>query len=307
MNKKILIATDGSTYSNQALVYAAKMFKDRQEISFHLLNCTAPSHGALPEPVNNQSSLFPTSEENNNRCKAANTCLKQAKERLCRLGITADRITSTVVATDNIARAIQGEAEHQLVDCIVIARRGIGFVGEMLLGSVSADLFRKCHQIPLWIIDGEVTSKNILISVDGSCHSLMAVDHLAHILSGRGDIQIFLYHFTNFFQSKAGLREQLHPKWDEDWCKTYLTGKNEIYDAPLQLLREADIPEGQVTILPESKHIDESSSMISQARRHQCGTIVMGRPRAGMTRSIWGEVASRTIKNTQNMTLWIVG
>jgi nucleotide-binding universal stress UspA family protein len=135
----------------------------------------------------------------------------------------------------------------------------------------------------------------------------MAVDHLAHIVSGREDIQIFLYHFKRFFQGKAGLQEQLHPKWDEDWCKTYLTGNNSIYDAPLQLLREADIPEGRVTILPESKHIDESSSMINQARRHQCGTIVMGRPRAGMTRSIWGEVASRTIKNTQNMTLWIVG
>ena len=307
MNKKILIATDGSTYSNQALVYAAKMFGDRQEIGFHLLNCTALNHGALPEPADNQHSLFPASAENDGRRSSADTCLNQAKERLCRSGITADRVTTSVVAAGNIARAIQGEAERLLVDCIVIARRGIGFVGEMLLGSVSADLFRKCHQIPLWIIDGEVTSKNILISVDGSCHSLMAVDHLAHILSGREDIKIFLYHFKKFFQSKARLREQLHPKWDENWCKTYLTGENSIYDAPLQLLREADIPEDQVTILPESKHINESSSMISQARRHHCGTIVMGRPRAGMTRSIWGEVASRTIKNTQNMTLWIVG
>ena len=307
MNKKILIATDGSTYSNQALVYAARMFGDRQDISFHLLNCTPPNHDALPEPLDSQHSLFPTSAATDGRRNSANSCLQQAKERLCRLGITADRITSSVAAAGNIARAIQGEAERLLVDCIVIARRGIGFVGEMLLGSVSADLFRKCHQIPLWIIDGEVTSKNILISVDGSCHSLMAVDHLAHILSGREDIQIFLYHFKRFFQGKAGLRKQLHPKWDEDWCKTYLTGKSSIYDAPLQLLRETGIPESRVTILPESTHIDESSSMIGQARRHQCGTIVMGRRRAGMTRSIWGEVASRTIKNTQNMTLWIVG
>ena len=308
MKKQILIATDGSTYSNQALVYTAKLFGDRPDITFHLLNCTSSSHRALPEPMDGQNSLFPTSAENDSRCEAANSCLKNAKERLYRQGITADRVTSSVVAAGNIAQAIQGAAEHLLVDCIVIARRGIGFVGEMLLGSVSADLFRKCHQIPLWIIDGEVTSKNILVAIDGSCHSLMAVDHLAHILSGREDIRILLYHCQRFFHSKAEyIREQLHPKWDEEWCNTYLTGEHAIYDGPCQLLREVGIPNSQVTILPETKHIDESSSIISQARRHQCGTIVMGRRRAGMTRRIWGEVAARTIKNTQNMALWIVG
>jgi nucleotide-binding universal stress UspA family protein len=100
-----------------------------------------------------------------------------------------------------------------MVDSVLITRRGIGFVGEMLMGSVSADLFRKCHGIPLWIIDGEVTSKNILVAVDGSCHSLMAVDHLAHILSGIADVRIFLYHSLRLFQTKVEKRELLHPKW----------------------------------------------------------------------------------------------
>jgi nucleotide-binding universal stress UspA family protein len=307
MQKKILIATDGSSCSNQALVYAARLFVDRQDTTFHLLNCTSQGHGALPEPADSHNSLFPSSTENETRCNAANSCLNQAKERLYRSGITADCVSSSVVTAGNIAQAIQGAAEHLLVDCILIARRGIGFVGEMLLGSVSADLFRKCHQIPLWIIDGEVTSNNILIALDGSCNSLMAVDHLAHILSGREDVRIFLYHCQRIFHNKSGLREQLHPKWDEDWCNTYLTGKKDIYDAPLQLLREANIPENQVTILPETAHIDKSSSIIGQARRHQCGTIVMGRGRAGIKRRIWGEVTTRTINHTQNMALWVVG
>jgi nucleotide-binding universal stress UspA family protein len=307
MNKQILIATDGSTYSNQALVYAAKLFGDQPEVTFRLLNCISPSHVPLPEPEDSRNSLFPSSVETDLKHNAANSCLNHAKEHLYRLGITADRITSSVIAAGNIAQAIQIEAEHLMVDSILIARRGIGFVGEMLLGSVSADLFRKCHQIPLWIIDGEVTSKNILVYVDGSCHSLMAVDHLAHILSGRKDIQIFLYHCQRLFQSKAEKRGALHPKWTEDWCSLYLTGSNAMYDAPCQLLREADIPDNMITILPEKTNIDESGSIISQARIHHCGTIVMGRLRAGMARGIWGEVATRTIKNTQDMVLWIVG
>jgi hypothetical protein len=71
-------------------------------------------------------------------------------------------------------------------------------------------------------------------------------------------------------------------------------------------LHEAGIPKDQIIILPEATHINESSSIISKARRHQCGTIVMGR-RAGIARGLWGEVATRTIKHTQDMALWIVG
>jgi nucleotide-binding universal stress UspA family protein len=306
--KQILIATDGSTYSDQALHYVARLFGCQQETTFHVLTCTSPSHSALPESTDNKNSLFPSSAENESRYSAANSCLNQAKERLIRLGISADRITFSVVAGNNIARNIQAEAEHLLVDSILVARRGIGFVGEMLLGSVSADLFRRCHQVPLWIIDGEVTLKNILISVDRSCHSLLAVDHLAHILSGRSDIKIFLYHCQRFFRSKVIYeREHFYQKWDKNWCDDYLSSQENVYTGPCQLLHEAGIPKDQINILPEATHIDESSSIISQAHRYECGTIVMGRPRAGMARGLWGEVATRTIKHTQDMALWIIG
>ena len=309
MIKQILIATDGSTYSNQALAYVARLFGGEVEITVHLLNCTNPGHSSLPEPADSENTLFPSSAESANKSLAANSCLRQARERLCRLGIAENRITSSVVSTGGIADAIQRETERLLADCILVARRGIGFVGEMLLGSVSADLFRKCHLIPLWIIDGEPVSKDILISIDGSCHSLMAVDHVAHILSERRDIQIFLFHSRGPFQNKAAFnKDQTHPRWGEQWCETYLKGENAILEGPRQLLLEAGIPPERITILPKTTHFDESSSILSHARRHRCGTIVIGRSgRAGMRRQIWGDTADRTIKNTQNMALWVVG
>jgi len=307
MYKKIVIATDGSSCSNQALAYIAMLFAGRPEFTFHLVNCVRESHGALPEPIDDKNTLFPGSEVDEERSVVTNSCLRLARERLIRAGIHSERIKSSVIAAGSISKAIQAEAEHLLVDAVLVARRGIGFVGEMLLGSVSADLFKKCHQVPLWIIDGEITKKDILLSVDGSSHSLMAADHLGYILSGRQDIQIFLYHCRRFFQSKEQCDcEQLYPRWDEHWCKTYLMGDNPIYDGPVQLLFEAGIPKARITVLPEATRIDSSSSIINQARRHQCGTIVMGRRRPGLVRGIWGEVAGKTIKNTQDMALWIV-
>jgi nucleotide-binding universal stress UspA family protein len=309
MLKQILIATDGSSYSCQALTYVAQLFGDEPEVTFHLLNCTGTGHSALPEPLDGQNSLFPSSADSAHTALAANGYLRQAKDRLRRQGIAENRISASVVSAGGIAQAIQREAERLLADCILVARRGIGFVGEMLLGSVSSDLFKKCHLIPLWIIDGEPVARNILISADGSCQSLMAADHVAHIFSARRDIQIYLLHCRRPFQSKAEFKaEQTHPHWGEHWCDTYLKGENAVMEGPRQLLLESGIPLEQITILPRITHLDQSNSIISQARRHQCGTIVLGRPgRAGMRRQLWGDTADRTIKNTQNMALWVVG
>ncbi len=308
MYKQILIATDGSGSSNTALAYISMLFAGRPEFTFHLVHCVKESQGALPAPIDDKNTLFPGSENDEERSAATNSCLRNARERLVRYGIPAERIKSSVIAAGSISRAIQAEAEYLLVDAVLIARKGIGFMGEMLLGSVSADLFKRCHQVPLWIIDGEVKHRDILLYVDGSSHSLMAADHLGYILSGRQNIRIFLYHCRRFFEPKIEYdHKELSPRWDEHWCKTYLMGENPTYDGPCQLLFEAGIPKSQITVLPEATKIDSSSSIINQARRHQCGTIVMGRRFPGMVRGIWGEVASKTIKHTQNMSLWIVG
>jgi len=308
MFKQILIATDGSSCSDHALSYTTMLFAGRPEFTLHLVNCVRESHGALPEPIDDKNTLFPGSEHNEERSAVTNNCLRLARERLIRVGVPDERIKSSVIAAGSVSRAIQAEAEDLLVDAVLIARKGLGFVGEMLLGSVSADLFKKCHQIPLWIIDGEVKKRDILLSVDGSYHSLMAADHLGYILSGRQDIQIVLYHCRRFFEKKVeNDLEQVHARWGEHWCKTYLMGDNPTYEGPRQVLFEAGIPKNRITILPKATRIDSSSSIINQARRHQCGTIVMGRRLPGMVRGIWGEVASKTIKHTQNMALWIVG
>ncbi len=94
---------------------------------------------------------------------------------------------------------------------------------------------------------------------------------------------------------------------DKAWVNAYLAGKGCLFDGPAQVLLDANIPKKMITILPETANIEESTSIISHARKNNCGTIVMGRRRAGMARGIFGEVANRTILRTQNMALWLIG
>ena len=309
MEKKILIAVDGSIYSSQSLEYVALLFADTPNIHFHLITCIGAGESIIPVATDDRNSLLPDAPGAGRKRLTAQTYLQKAIDKLARLGIAPERITSSVeISGQNIAGTIQYQAEHLLVDSVLVGRRGLNALSEMLLGSVSSTLLKNCHEIPLWIIDGEVTNRNFLAPVDGSLPSLMAIDHLGHIMEGRQDITIFLFHCHRFLEKKSEADlESCYLIWGKEWCDTHLTGEDHIFDGPTQLLIEADIPLGNIIILPEVSDLETAHGILRQAHKQQCGTIVIGRRGDGTTKGILGSVSDRTIKHSQDIALWVIG
>ncbi len=309
MEKKILLAIDGSSCSTLAAEYIAMLFSGRPEVKIHILHCMQSSGSVLPEPEDPANSLMPNSHRFDKHQAAGLRFLKMSEERLIALGISADRLTSsTLSGGSNIANSLKSYAEKQIVDGLVVARRGLGVVAEMLMGSVSAELFKKCRTVPLWIIDGKVECKKFLIAVDGSIGSLMAVDHLAHIFAGREDVTFFFFHTKGLLAAKIQCTpENFFSRWGKEWCENNLQGRNCLFNGPIQLLVDAGIAKERIHTLPEPTVLEESMSIISHAKKHGCGTIVLGRRREGMAKGLLGSVSNRTILQTQNMALWLVG
>ena len=309
MKKQIQIAVDGSTYSGQALEYIALLFGDRPEVDLHLMTCISSSAGAFPVPADNRNSLFPELPGLRKKKMAAQHLLDKATDKLVHLQISPERIkTSVTNSGQDIGATIQRQAEHLLMDSILIGRRGLNTLSEMLLGSVSATLLQKCHSIPLWILDGEVANKNFLAPVDGSVPSLLAIDHLAHIMEGRQDITIFLFHCHRFLGKKIEANPaSFYHTWDKEWCDTHLTDDDHLFRGPTQLLIEAGIPEDHIIILPEAVDVEAAHSILRQAEKNHCGTIVIGRRGDGTASKLLGGVSDRTIKYGQDVALWLVG
>jgi len=309
MDKKILIAVDGSSYSTQALEYIALFFADTPNIHFHLMTCVSGQESIIPSNADSRSSLLPISHGNEGKRQAALNTLQNATDKLIHLRVPSDRIHSSIEPSGHdIAATIQRLAEHLLMDSVLIGRRGLNTLSEMLLGSVSATLHKKCHAIPLWIIDGEVRNRNILVPVDGSLPSLLAIDHLAHILEGRQDIAIYLFHCLHFIGKKSDTTlESFYHLWNKEWCDAHLSGDKNLFHGPTQLLIESGIPENNIIILPVTSDLEAARSIVRQAEKHQCGTIVIGRRGDGTTKGILGGVSDRTAKRAQNIALWMVG
>lgn len=307
MNKTILVAIDGSVYSGNSLDYLARLFKGDPSLLIHLLSI-APSGGAGKEwmfEVDPHRSQSPEAEK---RARQARRTLKEAEERLVRNGLAAERIESRVRIASGISNAIREEAERGQYDCVLIGRRGLGAVGSMFFGSTSGELVEKCHRTPLWIVDGQVTEDRFLLAVHSRPSSLMAADHLAFMLKDHPTAEILLYHSNAVFSSQQPSRdEEFHEQWGREWCEQYLDIENFLFHAHAQLLAENGIPRRRISQLPMQMHLDIGSDLLRQAKQHRCGTIVIGRRRRDQHKGQLTGVSDKTLKQAQNIAVWLAG
>ena len=123
--------------------------------------------------------------------------LEKQKERMITMEVPSERIER--VAQQRIigrSKAILEYARKGIYDAIVVGRGGLSRIQKTFMGSTSADLLESADVIPVWMVDGNVTSKRILVAVDGSESSYRAIDHAGFILSENPEIKFSLFHVS---------------------------------------------------------------------------------------------------------------
>ncbi|WP_456385485.1 universal stress protein [Desulfolithobacter sp.] len=308
MEKKILVAIDGSVYSSSSLDYLIRQFANDRDICVHLLSIIS-SAGKDDNWMFEVDSLRQHSPSEHRRKLVAEKYLKDAKSRLVRNGMTESRIShEALITTSSVATAIHHYAVHGLYDSLLVGRRGMGMVSEMLMGSVSSYLAKKCHEVPLWIIDGEVTSRRFLLAVHCVPASLLAADHLAFFICSNPDTEVLLYHSNALFGTRAKSRqEDFHKQWGKEWCDKYLDLDDHLFQAHTQILIEGGVPKERITRLPTGTNLEASHDLLRKARKHRCGTIVLGRRGRDADKGVLGGVSDRTMQHAENMAVWLVG
>lgn len=308
MEKSVLVAIDGSVYSSNSLDYLLKIFGKDANLHVHLTSVVSAS-GAGQDwmfDVDPMRELTPAAEK---RSRVANRYLKDAKARLVRNGLTKEQVSYTVkTASVGISTCLHQEANQGQYDAILIGRRGIGTVGGMFFGSTSGELIEKCHETPIWIIDGEISSQRFLLAVQSRPESLMAADHLAFMLKDHPDVEICLYHSNTMFgKQQPAQAEDFHAQWGRAWCEQYLDLENFLFYAHAQVLIDSGIPKNKITQLPAQMHLNVGADLLRQAKKFNCGTIVIGRRGRQAGKGLIKGASDQTIKQAQNIAVWLVG
>lgn len=310
MDRKILVAVDGSVHSSHALHYIGQLYNNLPGIHVHLLTIVPLSASAAARDCLDEAELLNTISP-----AARNTLLSQKKyvqnavEHLVRSGIPTAQISSSVQpARMGICHDILQEARKGHFDALVIGRRGIGKIEELFMGSVSSAILEKCHDIPLWIIDGKVNSCKFLVPIDGTFNSLNAIDHLAYMLAENPCAEVTLFHSSALLASRADVNpEEFYEKWGKDWCDEHLRRPDSLFHAPRQLLKESGFPEERIFWLETFKGIDPSRQILRQALVDDFGTIVIGRRGSEVEKGVLKRVSDRVLHLAEQVAVWIVG
>ncbi|MGV3609617.1 MAG: universal stress protein [Fluviicola sp.] len=154
--KKILVPTDFSKLSENALDYAVQLAKktEAEILLFHVYTI----------PVFTENSILISTEEYLEL--EAIRHLEKLKESVEKSNPEI-QISYTAKAGFPIEQ-ITDYANKQLVDLIVVGSQGVGYIQERVLGSTASSLIRKV-EIPLMIIDKHVKfkePKKIVLAVD---------------------------------------------------------------------------------------------------------------------------------------------
>jgi nucleotide-binding universal stress UspA family protein len=311
MERKILVAVDGSHHSYNILRYIGRLFGGLGEFRFHLLYIISSS--SLPDTgkgwLDDLDLLAAMSSEGRKRYHAAKRYMGEAILQLARRDIDPEQVTTSVqLSKAGIADDILMEARRGLYDGLLIGRRGLSRLEKVFMGSVSSALLENCHDVPIWIIDGVVNSAKILMPVDGTVHSLRAADHLAFILHDNPHAEITLF-YSSAILGGRGLTDldDFKEQWGEEWCELHLSRTDSLFHAPEQILRESGFPAKRIHRLHTRKGIYPSRQILRQAVVDEFGTIVMGRRGKEAQKGIFKGVSDQVIAMAEGMAIWVVG
>jgi nucleotide-binding universal stress UspA family protein len=160
--------------------------------------------------------------------------------------------------------------------------------------------------IPVWVIDGDVTSTRFIVAVDGSVSSLGAVDHLCFMVGENPKIKVTLFHVLPrlrdycmiYFDVKKVDIEQVIAQGDKRRIDHFYAHAQERF-------REAGIQEEQIAVKVTRRTVNVDKAIVDEAKEGNYGTVVIGR--RGVSKAFFmGSVSRYVLDRTRNLALWLV-
>ncbi|MBU1180967.1 MAG: universal stress protein [Proteobacteria bacterium] len=308
MNKKILIGVDGSIHAKHAIKYAAELYRSLRDVSYGVINIQPTISCYLADEAEKtaygREKLEAIHKKNH---LSALELLSEYREKLIRLGVKAGDIDQiTQLRRHNVAKDLLDYAEKENVCALLVGRRGISYVAEMMLGSVTSELLIRTKLIPIWIVDNQVQSRNIVVAVDGSPGSLRAVDHVSFVQAGSKSDKITFLHIVPKFSDFCSIEPV---KKDEEIDALIKTSDQKcidcFYDQAVKILQQAGYSKKDIEFKRFEHRWFIGKAIVEEAKKLNAGTIVIGKSSSGQADYI-GKVARYVINKTVNRAIWLV-
>jgi len=308
MKKKILLAVDGSIHSKNTVKYACKISLLVKGLSFTLFNVQPPVSWYVQEEAPQDAKVRARAELekiNRNNAEEAQSFLEEFKILMVGLGEEEDLIDTVTRPRElGTAKDILEYARKGSYDAIVVGRRGHSLLREVFMGSTSSNLLEHARDIPVWVVDGDVTSSKILLAADGSESSLRAAEHLSFMAGQSPDARITLFHVVlegsvpGAFTVDGFIDDFVIMEEDRRHIEDF-------HARARRMFKDAGISEDRVEIKEVWHSGNVGSAIVEEAKKGDYGTVVVGR--RGVNQAFFmGSVSKYVLNRTAGRALWVV-
>ena len=308
MEKKILLAVDESKHAKNAIQYAIGISPRVNQLKYTLFHVQPQISQFLRDEARTnlraQSALEKLKKKN---ARNAQDLLEKYKVYMIEEGVDEGHIElKTAPRNLGLAKDIIEFAQKHRYDAIVVGRRGLTKMQEIFMGSLTAKLIEHSQVIPIWVVDGKVTSHRVLVAVDGSESSFRAVDHVSFIFRNNPGATITLFHVAprlkdhcrlDYFTDETDLESAVLES-DKRCIDHFL-------DVVLKKFADAGISQDQVIVRQTKPRLGIGDAILEEVQRGDYGTVVVGR--RGIDRAFYlGSVSNYVLAKTSRRAVWLV-
>ena len=309
LTKMFAIPVDGSENSLKSLDYLSLMYGPEHDIEVNIFY-VLPS---LPLTLTEDPTMDRETAEKLKAVKAKNIrmaerILLEAKTALIRKGFPEDRIKTFYLKKKmSVAQGVCVWAESKLADAVLMTTRGRSRLEAFFMGEVASRTLEYCRVCPVWIVEGAVKSKSVIIGLDGSNYALRAVDHVGFMLSGT-DCHVTLFHTMRHLRRFIPLEViEEAPELEELWKHKAGQRIAPHMNQAKEMLLETGLKESQIITKVVDGTRSAAQDILEEARRNGYGTVVLGRHGTSMVKEFFmGSVVRKVLDNCHGLAVWVV-
>lgn len=312
--KRILLATDGSGHALGASRYLADLYRGAADVEITALHISPPVPPLYREQHHDPQIRKVSATWQRKKEQEAKEYLQEATGVLQRGGFKRNQIkTKHAHQISGVARDILQEVKLGHHDAFVIGKKGMGWLDDVFLGSITSKLLEISENHPMWLIDGNKRdSRRVLVAMDHTDQALQVVRYVGHMLQGLSDVEICLYHYYGSYAEKVSPAERQRMKEFEERLAASDKHQMDHFFGEAQRILEDFGFHGKAVQQKFSSGESASVKKVSQrilreARGGNHGTLVIGRKGATDAREFrLGSVASRIAAEAEACAVWIV-
>ena len=315
IQNKMLILVDGSERTLQTVNYVNDFMpvdKNTQIVLFHVFSGIPEEYRELVQEPTCKTVVDQLKNRETQEKSKIRACLEQAKNILISGGFSEQSIEIKFHRLEKgVARDIIDEAKKGYT-AVVLRRRGMGALKNIILGSVAVKLLQALTFIPVLLVGQAPAVKKILLAVDSSPASMKAVEFVAPLLGGHG-YEISIFHAIPGLEAiHFDLSEKCRPELPEvdmsDTClETFKLKVARLFRDVKDMLMTSGFESEKISEKVISGVRSRSEAIVKEAEDGGFGTIVVGRRGLSKVEAFFmGRVGHEVVYGGKMFSVWVV-